>query len=650
MSDPSQNGQVRAAAAEVTPAPRVRGAVKAVLLLLGGAGLAIITAQSFNLEIAGVLPLLANRYYYVLVSLFLAAAFLLQPARGSDGDVTPFDWGCAVLALLTGGYLAFEAETIITSGWEVVAPPFAVAVCAIVVLLALEAVRRTGGLVLLAICVVFAAYPLFAGSMPGFLWGTQLNLSETLAAHVMGAESVIGMPLRVVADALVGFIIFGSVLSVMGGGQFFMDLSMALMGRSRGGPAKVAVLSSALFGSLSGSVISNVLTTGRLTIPAMKRAGYPPTYAAAMEACASTGGTLMPPVMGAVAFIMASFLDTSYTTIVVAAVVPSLLYYLALFIQADVFAARTGIRGVGRDQLPRLLATVRGGWHHLVSLVVLVVLLFVASPDRAAYYATAIMLVLGMVATRRVLPLRTVRELLLDVTGNIAYLVATLCGIGLIVGSLAMTGVGSAFSRELVLYGGNNVLLLLLLGALTSFVLGMGMTVSACYIFLATVLAPALVGLGLNPLGAHLFVLYWGMLSYITPPVALASIAAAQIAGARGLETGFASMRLGLVLFILPFMFVYNPGLLLQGDVFNIVVSVGTAVVATVLLCCAVEGYIYRVGIIGTLERGAVLVGAVLLMVPIRQTELAGALVLVLTAVGMALMRRRAGRVGSELG
>lgn len=647
MSDPSQNGQVSAAE---PAAPRVRGAVKLALLLLGGAGLAIITAQSFNLEIAGVLPLLANRYYYVLVSLFLAAAFLLQPAGGRGGDVTPFDWGCAALALLTGGYLAVEAETIITSGWEVVAPPFAVAVCAIVVLLALEAVRRTGGLVLLAICVVFAAYPLFAGSMPGFLWGTQLSLSETLAAHVMGAESVIGMPLRVVADALVGFIIFGSVLSVMGGGQFFMDLSMALMGRSRGGPAKVAVLSSALFGSLSGSVISNVLTTGRLTIPAMKRAGYPPTYAAAVEACASTGGTLMPPVMGAVAFIMASFLDTSYTTIVVAAVVPSLLYYLALFIQADVFAARTGIRGVARDQLPRLLATVRGGWHHLVSLVVLVVLLFVASPDRAAYYATAIMLVLGMVATRRVLPLRTLRELLLDVTGNIAYLVATLCGIGLIVGSLAMTGVGSAFSRELVLYGGNNVLLLLLLGALTSFVLGMGMTVSACYIFLATVLAPALVGLGLNPLGAHLFVLYWGMLSYITPPVALASIAAAQIAGARGLETGFASMRLGLVLFILPFMFVYNPGLLLQGDVFNIVASVGTAVVATVLLCCAVEGYIYRVGAIGTLERGAVLVGAVLLMVPSRPTELIGALVLVLTFAAMALMRRRAGRIGSELG
>ena len=300
------------------------------------------------------------------------------------------------------------------------------------------------------------------------------------------------------------------------------------------------------------------------------------------------------------------------------------------------------------EQLPNLLATVRGGWHHLVSLVVLVVLLFVASPERAAYYATAIMLVLGMVATRRVLPLSTLRELVLDVTGNIAYLVATLCGIGLIVGSLAMTGVGSAFSRELVLYGGNNVFLLLLLGALTSFILGMGMTVSACYIFLATVLAPALVGLGLNPLGAHLFVLYWGMLSYITPPVALASIAAAQIAGAKGMETGFASMRLGLVLFILPFMFVYNPGLLLQGDILNIVMSVATAVAATVLLSCAVEGYLYKVGPIAVLERAMLLIGALALMMPNREAELAGGSILILLFIVMTV-RRRFARVSPQI-
>lgn len=647
---PLSSGKPDAHAVEALPLPppRVRGLVLAALLVLGGIGLAIILAQSFNVEIGGVLPLLANRYYYVLIGLFLAAAFLLQPASPRHRQVTAFDWICAALSLASCAYLAVEAETIITSGWDVVAPSSAVAVCAVVVALALEAVRRTGGLALLAICVAFAAYPLFAGYMPGFLWGTELTLSETLAAHVMGAESVIGMPLRVVADTLVGFIIFGSVLSVMGGGQFFMDLSMALMGRSRGGPAKVAVLSSALFGSLSGSVVSNVLTTGRLTIPAMQRAGYPATYAGAIEACASTGGTLMPPVMGAVAFIMASFLDTSYTTIIIAAVVPSMLYYLALFIQADAFAARTGIRGVGRDQLPNLLATVRGGWHHLVSLVSLVVLLFIASPGHAAYYATAIMLVLGVVATRRVLPLATVRALLLDVTSNIAYLVATLCGIGLIVGSLAMTGVGSAFSRELILYGGNNVLLLLILGALTSFVLGMGMTVSACYIFLATVLAPALVGLGLNPLGAHLFVLYWGMLSYITPPVALAAIAAAQIAGGKGLETGFAAMRLGLVLFILPFMFVYNPGLLLQGDVVNIVVSVTTAIIATVLLACAVEGYLYRVGPIGRMERVALLAGALLVMVPNRDSELLGAGLLAVL-MGAMVVRRRWARVPAEV-
>ena len=260
----------------------------------------------------------------------------------------------------------------------------------------------------------------------------------------MGMESIIGIPLRVVADTLVGFIIFGAVLNVMGGGQFFMDLSMALMGKSRGGPAKVAVVSSGLFGSLSGSVISNVLTTGRLTIPAMQRAGYPAKYAAAVEACASTGGTLMPPVMGAVAFIMASFLDTPYTTIMVAAVVPSVLYYMALVLQVDLYAARNGlIDAQDADHAqPRLLQVIASGWHHILSLAALVSMLFVFSPSRSAYYATALMLVAGLLRHRRLPNFGNALELLEDVTRNISYLIATLCGIGLVVGSLAITGVG----------------------------------------------------------------------------------------------------------------------------------------------------------------------------------------------------------------
>lgn len=626
-----------------TPANRLRGRAQGVVSILGAVGLIAIVLQTFNVSLFGLFPLLSNRYYYLLIAIFLAASFLLLPARSNDtgAPVSPLDWILSGLSLATGSYLAFNAERIITQGWDVVAPVVPAAVSLVVVFLSLEALRRSGGTLLLLICLFFASYPLFADHMPGFLWGPSLSVSETAAAHVMGMESLIGIPLRVVADTLVGFIIFGAVLNAIGGARFFMELSMALMGRRRGGSAKVAILSSALFGSLSGSVISNVLSTGRMTISSMKRSGYPPQYAGAVEACASTGGTLMPPVMGAVAFIMASFLDLSYTTIIVAAIVPSALYYLALLLQVDLFAARNGIVTPADQELPVLQVVVAQGWHHLVSLIALVFLLFVVSPARAAYYATALMLLVSLVRYRQIPGLDAARKLVEGVTRDIAYLIATLCGIGLVVGSLAITGVGGAFSRELVQYGGQSTFLLLILGAITSFVLGMGMTVSACYIFLATVLAPALVKLGLSPIGSHLFVLYWGMLSYITPPVALASITAAQIAGAKGMATGFTSMRLGAALFILPFVFVYEPALLLQGgDITATVLAIGTAVMALTALSCALEGYFYGVGHIRTVERLIVGTGSIGLMVPDRMFELAG-LAVVASGAGIAWVRHR---------
>ena len=627
-----------------TPATRLTPTVRIALALLGAAGLIIIVIQTFNLSLLGVFPLLANRYYYTIIGLFLAAAFLISPMKGKGLSDPPVGWpdlALVALSLLSCGYLAIQAETIITSGWEVVAPPQAAAVAGVLVILSLEAVRRSAGILLMVICALFAAYPLFAESMPAFLWGPSFTLPETVAAHAMGMESIIGIPLRVVADTLVGFIIFGSVLAGMGGGQFFMDLSLALMGRTRGGAAKVAIMSSGLFGSLSGSVISNVLTTGRLTIPAMKKAGYPPQYAAAAEACASTGGTLMPPVMGAVAFIMASFLDVPYTSIMVAALVPALLYYLALLLQVDLYAARNNLAGQDDADRERLADVLAKGWHHLASLIALITLLFMFSPSRSAYYATVLMLLLAFLKHRRLPNLAGVMDLLQDVTSNIAHLVATLCGIGMVVGALAITGVGSAFSRELIQYGGENVPLLLVLGAITSFVLGMGMTVSACYIFLATLLAPALVGLGLDPIGSHLFVLYWGMLSYITPPVALAAITAAQIAGASGMQVGFKAMRLGAILFVLPFIFVYQPAMLLNGPVFPVVAAVGTAGLALMLISCAFEAYLYGIGPIGMPTRVSLLVAGGFLLIPDHTAELAGFTMLAATVIALMLLGQR---------
>lgn len=359
----------------------------------------------------------------------------------------------------------------------------------------------------------------------------------------------------------------------------------------------------------------------------------------------------MPPVMGAVAFIMASFLDTSYTTIIAAAIVPSTLYYLALILQTDLYAARNGLRGLPDAEIPRLRAVLREGWPHLVSLLALVVLLFSVSPSRAAYYATGLMIALGLLMGHAPRGLDALRGIIVETTENVANLVATLAGIGLVVGALSITGVGNAFSRELIQHAGDDVFLLLVFGALTSFVLGMGMTVSACYVFLAAVLAPALTGLGLDPIAVHLFVLYWGMLSYITPPVALAAITAAQISGAGGLETGLKAMRLGVVLFVLPFMFVYDPGLILRGAPLNIILSVTTAAAATGLLACALEGYAPRLGVLRAADRGLLAVGALLLMTPDRMAEAGGFAALAALAAfrWRALLRRRGRRPAGPL-
>ena len=607
---------------------RLSGFAYLFVLLLSAVGTVLVVNQVFNIGIFGFLPI-SNRYYYLLIGLFLAVTFIVFPARAADATrVRFYDWLLAAAVIGAGSYLAAQAENMIAGGWDILAPPTAATVSGIFMLLALEGVRRCGGLPLFIICGLFGLFPLVADSMPGVLWGSQFSLAETVSAHAMGVESIIGIPMRVVADLLVGFIIFGVVLAKTGGGEFFMNFATSLMGRSRGGPAKVAIISSAFFGSLSGSVISNVITTGNMTIPTMRRCGYPPAYAGAVEACASTGGALMPPVMGAVAFIMASFLNTSYTTIMLAAVVPALLFYIALVLQADQYAARNGLKGLPAEQIPPLTGVLKQGWFYLLALFALVYLLLTGSSEARVPWYIAGLLLLGVpLLNRRTPDGADLLDLIVEIGKNVAHLVAILAGVGLVVGALSMTGVGNAFSRELIQYAGNNVPLLLILGALTSFILGMGMTVSACYIFLAIVLAPALTQLGLNPIAVHLFVLYWGMLSYITPPVAIAAVAAASIAGSKPLETGFMAMRLGAVVFILPFIFVVNPALILHGSIDEVIIAVGTSLVAVWMLSSAFERWLYGVGELKLWQAGLLLLGGLALMLPEHKTDLIGALI-----------------------
>lgn len=628
----------------LTPPPkRLSGMALIAVYCLGAFGILMAINQVFLLGLAGFQPL-GSSYLYYLIGIFLAVAFLMLPARETHKDrVRWFDWLAAVLVLGACIYLGWHGMEIIREGWEFAAPLPADIASAIVLVATLEGVRRAGGPFLLGTALLFGAYPLFADYMPGFLWGTSFSLPETIRAHVLGVESIIGIPMQVVAELVIGFVIFGSVLTVTKGSDFFMDLASALLGRSRGGPAKVAVLGSGILGSLSGSVISNILTIGPFSIPTMKKVGYPATYAAAIESCASTGATLMPPVMGTVAFIMASFLGVPYAEVVAAAFLPALLFYLALLFQVDMYAARKGLKGLSAAEIPALGKTLLRGWPYLLGLVVLIYVLMGMRLETYSPYAASVALLVAT-AFRKETRLNWGRAkwLLIDIVSNIASLVAILAGIGLVVGGLSYTGVAGAFSRELLLYAGGNVPLMLIAGAVTSFVLGMGMTVSACYIFLSILLAPALIDAGLNPLASHLFILYWGMLSYITPPVALASITAANIAGSNAMKTGVLSMRLGGALFILPFIFVYDTGLIFEGSYPQIIQSFVIATIALWSLTSAMEGFLYKIGRIGVITRIALAVAGLLVIIPEYYTDLAGLAVIAVTyAVSLLVANRK---------
>ena len=624
---------------------RLSGPVYWLTLVLGGFGILVAINQTFSINAFGYV-LIDNAYFYLLIAIFLSLAFLIFPARKEDSTHVPiYDWVLFLITMATSLYLSYHGEDMIEQGWDILAPTLPTLAAAVMCALAMEGVRRAGGFVLFIVCMTFFTFPLWTEHAPGFLWGVGKDPVELVRAYAMGFESIVGLPMRVAGNILIGFLVFGSALVVTGGGEFFMNFAAALLGKSRGGPAKVAILSSGFFGSLSGSVISNVITTGQLTIPTMKRAGYPPVYAASVEACASTGGTLMPPVMGAVAFLMAEFLNIPYGEIVVAAAVPSILFYLALLLQVDCYAAVNGLRGQPAEEIPGVWETLKEGWFYIFSLALLVyMLVFMRIELYAPYYTTIVLIVSATLFRKKEkrFNFAKFRELIIESSTIIANIVAILAGIGVIVGSLAFTGVGGAFSRELIAIAGNNLWLLLAMGALTSFLLGMGVTVSACYIFLAIIMGPALIKFGLDPIASHLFILYWGMISYITPPVALAAVTAAVIAKSDQWQTGVTAMRLGSIKFVLPFIIVLTPALIMRGEPFDILWTISTCTMAVVVMATGFEGYLYWVGRIGWPTRILMFISAAGLLYQDYIAQLIGLLAAIVGYAGQLIFRRRA--------
>lgn len=575
-----------------------------------------------------------NFYYYGMIGIFLSSSFLIFPvSKNASREKIPwYDFLLFLLAIACCLYLMANAYRISMEGWSLVGPPTATAVSIILWVLVLEALRRGGGFTLFIFTGLISIFPLFAEHMPGFLEGTGWSLMGAARFHALTRESIIGIPTRTFCELVIGFMIFSSTLQATGGGTFFTKFASALLGSFRGGPAKVSVVASCLFGSISGSAVANVAVDGWITIPTMKKTGYSAEYAAAVEACASTGGAIMPPVMGSVAFVMASFLQVSYGAVALAAVVPACLYYWGLFVQIDAHAARKGLFGLPKSELPSLKETLKEGWIYFGGLGALIYLLFQLKQEAQAPYVASLFLLAGAMFRKETRPnLKTFYDLLVDSGKVLVEMIAILAGIGLIMGGLSMTGIAISFSSELVNLFGKNPLAMLIMGMVASYFLGMGMTITACYIILAVVLVPALTPIGFDLMAVHLFVLYCGLFSFITPPVALAAYVAAIIGGANFWKTGLRAMRLCFVLYIIPFFFVYNPALILHGkSTLLIIEAVITAFLGVFVVASTFEGYMAGLGKLNVFHRILFFCSGMMLFIPELVTDLAG---FVLTAI-----------------
>jgi len=585
---------------------------KSLLSALPVTGIFFVADAPFYMGLA----IMREQYLGLFLALILGAVFLsVPPSIRADRQRVPwYDLVFSLLGLAVGLYAAVFFPEIMRRMGDPDAPRLVLGVIAI--LLIIEALRRTVGWILVGVGVFFLIYARFAHFFPGGFAGTGVPWDRLVNYLYTDINSLFGLPLAVTATIVLPYIFFGQALFAIGAGEYLTDLAVSMFGRFRGGPAKVAVVSSSLFGTISGSAVANVAVDGPITIPLMMRTGYKPTVAAAIEAVASTGGQIMPPIMGAAAFIMAEILAIPYREVAVAALLPAVLYYVALFTQVDLEAGKMGLRGLSRQELPALIPVLRKGWVFFVPLSILVYVLFIQNSDAgdAGIFAALATLALGFLRKElRVRP-RWVLETLQSTGRTLLELGVTVALAGLILGAIQVSGLGFILSYALVSLAGGNILALLLLTAIVSMILGMGMPTTAVYVLLAVLVAPALVQLGIDPLGAHLFIFYFGMVSMITPPICLAAYTAAAIVQADSMKTGLEASRLGIVAYIVPFLFVFSPALLLKGSAVDVSLAAVTATVGAVLLGMAFTGYFVRE--IGWLKRVLLVVAALNLLTP----------------------------------
>ncbi len=581
------------------------------------------------------------------LGMMLGLTFIFVPAtKGAKKDRVPvYDIVLALLGVAGGLYATFCYGEM---RWREGSPTASDLIFGfITVILLLEATRRLVGWPFLSVALAFLLYARFTYIFPGLLHGRGYSVGRLISSLYIGNQGIFGTPTDMAAGVIFSFVLFGQLLSLSGSGDWIMRLAYSIAGPYRGGPAKIAVVASALFGTISGSPVANVLTTGVFTIPMMKNIGYRPHFAGAVEAVASTGGMIMPPVMGAVAFLMAQFLQISYATIAIAAFLPACLYYFSVFMQVHLEAVKTGMVGIPRSELTPPRKILPQGWHFIIPIGVLVYFLIIRAypPDVSGLYASLAVLLVSLARKGGGLGFKRVIKILEGTSLNLLLIAATCAASGIIIASVSTTGLGVRLSQLLVDVSGGNLFILLLLTAITSGILGMGLPVIPAYIVLVILVAPALVTMGIAPLQGHLFIMYFAVLSFITPPVAIAVYAACGLAGSDLWKTGLQAVRLGIVAYIVPFMFIYSPALLLSGTVTDVSFAVATAIVGVIGLSFGVEGYALKRTTWP--ERILLTASGVLLIMPGWKTDIAGLGILAAVLLWQYVTNRRARIAGA---
>ncbi len=571
----------------------------------------VVAACLWAIEIQHVLGLVvySAQFLALMLGAALVATFLNVRARaGEAGDRVPwYDWLLIAGALVVTGFVVANYQWLVYELSRLTALRISLGVAAIA--LVFEATRRLIGWTLILVAGAFILYARFGDLMPGILALPPSSWERIAVYTYLDSNALLGLPLKVAAQTIITFILFGAVLRATKGDTFITDLALSLMGRFRGGPAKVSVAASTLFGTVSGSAVSNVAVIGPISIPMMERAGYRKHQSAAIEAVSSTGGQIMPPVMGITAFLMADFLAIPYREVVLAALLPGLLYYVALFAQVDLEAAKNGLKGLRRADLPRFLPTLKRGLGFAIPLAVLIYAVVFAfwAPGKAGLAAAVTALLVGYAGRFS----RPSRADLVDAvlsTGRTSLSILILTAVaGLVIGALQLAGLGFAMSTILLSLAGDNVFLILAMTGVVCVVLGMALPTAVIYTMLAVLVAPALVDLGVDRLAAHFFIFYMGMLSMITPPVCFATFTAAAIAQSGFWITAMSGMRFGIAAYLLPFVFPFSLGLLMIGGPLQIIVAFVTAALGLVAISAGLVGYLF--GPLNPLFRAALCLG-----------------------------------------